>query len=71
MNYVKQKKNIYSLLTDNSLANEFAQLSQNRFISASFPEMTHFMVSKNWAYTHIFKELVTLISDCVGKQLKS
>ena len=29
------------------------------------------MITKNWVYTHIFQDVVKLISDCEGNEVKT
>lgn len=68
---LNRKTNVYPLPVDDSLGNEFTQSSPNRFVITSFSGITHLIIPNNRAYTHNFKEFVTLISGCVGKQLKN
>ena len=60
----EKNSDVYKLLVDASLGNVTAMLSQNRFVIKTFFRVAHFMILKNWACTHNFKDMVQLISDC-------
>ena len=61
---------MHDLLVQANLSNKIAQTGQNRFVIKTFFRVMHFMVTKNWAYTHSFKDMVNLISHCGGKEVK-
>ena len=44
--------------------------NQNLFVIKSFFRVIHFLIVKNWAYTHNFKDLVDLISQCGGMEVR-
>ena len=59
------------MLVDASLSNAVAKTTQNRFAIKSFFRIIHFMVIKNWAYNNNFKDLVELIGNCGGSEIKT
>lgn len=63
--------NVYKLLIDASLNNEIATTNQNRFVIKCFFQVVHFTVIENWGYTQNSKDVIELISNCSGNELKS
>ena len=62
---------IYKLLVEASLANQVDKSNQNRFVMKTFFRIKHFMTIKNWGYTHNFLDVVKLVSDFGGKEVKT
>ena len=53
---------VHNILVEANLASEIKTL---------LFQVLHFLALKNWAYTHIFKDLVQLISQCGGDGLRN
>ena len=62
---------VYNILVETNLAREIKKTANNRFVLKLLFRVLHFLVLKNWAYTHNFKDLVELISQCGGHELRS
>ena len=62
---------VYKLLVEDSHANQVDQSNQNRFVMKRFFRITHFMIMKNWGYTHNFQDVVKLVSECGGNEVKT
>ena len=67
----KNHTDVYKMLVDASLSNAVAKTTQNQFVIKSFFRIIHFMVIKNWAYDNNFKDLVELIGNCSGSEIKT
>ena len=52
----------YKLLVEARLANQVDKSNQNRFVMKIFFRITHFMIIKNWGYTHNFQDVVKLVT---------
>ena len=61
---------VYKLLVEDSHANQVDQSNQNRSVMKRFFRTTHFIIMKNWCYTHNFQDVVKLVSDCGGNEVK-
>ena len=71
MNFVPKNTDVYKLLVEASLVNQVDKSNQNCSVMKTFFRIAHFMITKNWVYTHIFQDVVKLISDCEGNKVKT
>ena len=63
--------NAFKLLVEASLANKVDKSNQNRVVMKTFFRITHFMTMKTWDYTHNFQDVVKIVSDCGGNEVKT
>ena len=61
---------VYKLLVEASFANQVEKSSQYRFVMKTFFRIAHFMIIKGWGYTHNFQDVVKLVNDCGGTEVK-
>ena len=67
----KRDSNVWKMLRESSMIQESERLIQSRFVIKSFFRITHFLIMKNWAHTHNFKDLVELVALCGGKDMQT
>ena len=60
---------VHNILVAANLASKTKKTANNRFVLKSLFRVLHFLVLKNWAYTHDFKDLMKLISQCERHEL--
>ena len=61
---------MWKLFQESSLSQSVKKLSTNCFTIKSFFHITHLLIKKNWAHTRNFKDIVELIADCGGKEVR-
>ena len=61
---------VHTLLKEANIAKQLMNENQNLFVIKSFFRVIHFLIVKKWAYTHNFKDLVDLISQCGGMEVR-
>ena len=62
---------VWKLAQEASLASSATKIDRNRFVIKSFFRVVHSMILKNWAYTHNFRNVFDLISQCGCKEISS
>ena len=67
----RRRTDVWKMLQEASLATEIQKTNTNRFVLKSFFRITHLLVKQNWAHSHNFKNLVDLVAECGGKELKT
>ena len=67
----KRRTDVWKLLQESSLSQLVKKLSTNRFIIKSFFHITHLLIKKNSVHIHNFKDIVELIADCRGKEVRT
>ena len=63
--------NIWKLLQEASLSQEVQKTSINRFVIKCFFRVTHLLIIQKWAHTSNFKNVVELIADFGGDEVKT
>ena len=63
--------NIWKLFQEASLSQEVQKTSTNRFVIKCFFGVTHLLIIQKWALTSNFKNVVELIADCGGDEVKT
>ena len=51
--------------------NQVDKSNQNHFVMKTFFRITHSMVIKNRGYTHNFQDVLKLVGDCGGNEVKT
>ena len=64
-------KNMYETLVEASLANQVGKSNQNCFMMEPLFRIRHFMIIKNWGYTHNFQDVVKLAGNDMKTHLMS
>ena len=67
----RKRTNVWKMLIDAKLATEIQQSNADRFIIKCFFRITHLLIKQHWGHTHNFKNLVELIAECGGREIKT
>ena len=67
----KRNLNVWKLTMNSALADQETKRSQNRFVIKSFFRIVLTMVRKNWVHTENFPDVVKLVAECGGKEIKN
>ena len=62
---------VYKLLVEASLANIVVKSNQDCFVMKTLFKIAHFMIIKYRGYKHNFQDVVKLVKDCQGNEVKT
>ena len=63
--------NVWKVLQEASLSQEVQKTSTNRFVIKCFFRVAHLLIIQKWAHTSNFENIVELIADCGGDEVKT
>lgn len=66
-----RRTNVWKMLKEASYAQEIKKTATNRFVIKCFFRITHLLINQKWAHTSNFKNIVKLVADCGGEEVKT
>lgn len=66
-----RRTNVWKMLKEASYAQEIQKTATNRFVIKCFFRITHLLINQKWAHTSNFKNIVKLVADCGGEEVKT